>query len=263
MTQNTNEHTAPLGLLANKVGLITGGGRGIGAAAARLFAHEGASVVLVSRTETELNTVVQEIRAAGGTADYVVADLADADSIKKAVQTVVDHYGRLDLAFNNAGISIAHVSLDEVSEHDFDTITTVNYKGMWLSMMAEIRAIRATAKAGAIVNTSSVGSFRGNPGLGAYAATKRAINSLTETAAIEYGPEGIRVNAIAPGTTMTQMIERWATQEPDIIKQLNAHTPLRRAASPEEIAEAAAWLLSDRASYITGVVLPVDGGMRA
>jgi len=251
------------GLLANKVVLITGAGRGIGAAAAQLFAREGATVVLASRTESELSAVVKEIKHAGGTADYVVTDLADAASIHHAVQTVVDRYGRLDIAFNNAGVSIPQVPLAVIPETDFDVITSVNYKGVWLSMVAEIRAILATAGTGAIVNNSSVGSFRGNPRLGAYAAAKRAVNSLTETAAIEYGPEGIRVNAVAPGTTMTAMMQKWASQEPDVVERLNALTPLRRAASPEEIAQAAAWLLSDRASYITGVVLPIDGGMRA
>lgn len=259
MTQNS----LPTGLLAHKVALITGAGRGIGAAAAHLFAREGAAVILAARTESELSAVAKEITDAGGTADYVVADLADAASIHQAVQTVVDRHGRLDIAFNNAGVSISPLPLTDIPEHDFDVITSVNYKGVWLSMVAEIRAIRSTAGTGAIVNNSSVGSFRGNPGRGAYAAAKRAVNSLTETAAIEYGPEGIRVNAVAPGATMTEMMRQWASREPDIVAHLNAQTPLRRTASPDEIAQAAAWLLSDRASYITGVVLPVDGGMRA
>lgn len=263
MAQTNNENSTSIGLLANKVALITGAGRGIGAAAARLFAREGASVVLASRTEYELSQVVAEIREAGGIADYVVTDLADAASIYHAVQTVVDRYDRLDIAFNNAGVSIPQAPLTAIPENDFDLITAVNYKAVWLSMVAEIRAIRATAKTGAIVNNSSVGSVRGNPNLGPYGAAKRAVNSLTETAAIEYGPEGIRVNAVAPGTTMTAMIQKWVSQEPAIVEQLNARTPLRRAASPEEIAQAAAWLLSDRASYITGVVLRVDGGIRA
>lgn len=263
MIRNNNENFASIGLLANKVALITGAGRGIGAAAARLFAREGASVVLASRTESELSAVVEEIRKAGGIADYVVTDLASAASVQNAVQAVVDRHGRLDIAFNNAGISIPQVPLVDVPENDFDLITAINYKAVWLAMVAEIHAIRASAKTGAIVNNSSVGSFRGNPHLGPYGAAKRAVNSLTETAAIEYGPEGIRINAIAPGTTMTAMIQKWVDREPTVIERLNASTPLRRAANPDEIAEAAAWLLSDRASYITGAVVPVDGGMRA
>jgi NAD(P)-dependent dehydrogenase (short-subunit alcohol dehydrogenase family) len=179
------------------------------------------------------------------------------------VDTTVQRHGRLDVAFNNAGVSIPHVPLVDVPDSDFDLVTAINYKGVWLAMAAEIRAIRATARTGAIVNNSSVGSFKGNPNLGPYGAAKRAVNSLTETAAMEYGPEGIRVNAVAPGTTMTAMMRKWASREPAIIEQLNARTPLRRAADPDEIAQAAAWLLSDRASYVTGVVMPVDGGMRA
>ncbi|NRF95856.1 SDR family oxidoreductase, partial [Paenibacillus frigoriresistens] len=117
-------------------------------------------------------------------------------------------------------------------ETDFDRVTDVNYKGIWLSMIAEIKAIRATSGKGAILNNSSVGSFGGNPGLAAYAAAKRAVNSLSESAAWEYGPEGIRVNAIAPGTTMTEMIQRWVNQEPGAIDRLNSLTPLGRAADP-------------------------------
>lgn len=251
------------GLLAGKVAFITGGGRGIGAAAGRLFAREGAAVVLAARTEAELAAVVAEIRAAGGTADYVCTDLSDPASIQAAVDTVIRLHKRLDVALNNAGLSIPHSPLANVTEENFDRITSVNFKGVFLAMTAEIRAIRATARTGAIVNNSSVGSLRGAPGLGPYAATKRAVNSLTETAAAEYGPEGIRVNAIAPGTTMTSTMREWLTEQPSLVDRLNSLTPLRRAADPEEIAEAAAWLLSDRASFVTGVCLPVDGGLRA
>jgi NAD(P)-dependent dehydrogenase (short-subunit alcohol dehydrogenase family) len=130
-------------------------------------------------------------------------------------------------------------------------------------MVAEVAAIRATAGKGAIVNNSSVGSLMGNPELPAYGAMKRAVNSLTESAAVTYGPEGIRVNAIAPGTTLTEMIRAWEASSPGVLDRLTEATPLRRAAEPAEIAEAAAWLLSDRSSYVTGTVLRVDGGVRA
>jgi NAD(P)-dependent dehydrogenase (short-subunit alcohol dehydrogenase family) len=251
------------GMLSDKVAFITGAGRGIGATAARLFAREGAAVVLAARTESQLADVVDQIRDDGGTADYVITDLTDAASIQAAVDTVIRLHNRLDVAFNNAGVSVPHTPMVNATEQNFDLVTTVNYKGVFLSMTAEIRAIRATAGTGAIVNNSSVGSFRGSPGLGPYAATKRAVNSLTETAAAEHGPEGIRVNAIAPGTTMTGVIRKWAEEEPAAVDRLNSLTPLRRAAEPDEIAEAAAWLLSDRASFVTGVCLPVDGGLRA
>ncbi|MEK3916685.1 SDR family NAD(P)-dependent oxidoreductase [Paenibacillus sp. FSL H7-0331] len=251
------------GMLSNKVALVTGASRGIGAAAAKLFAEEGALITLIARTEEALRSVVEDITAKGGRADYIVADLANSASIERAVQMTVERHGRLDIAFNNVGILIPVSPLAEVKEEDFDLLNAVNYKGIWVAMKAEIKAMLSTAGAGAILNNSSVGSFIGNPGLSAYAASKRAVNSLTETAAIEYGPAGIRVNAIAPGTTMTEMIEQWVAQDPAIIEKNNSLTPLRRAADPNEIAQAAAWLLSDHASYITGVVLPVDGGRRA
>ncbi|MFI6051401.1 SDR family NAD(P)-dependent oxidoreductase [Streptomyces violascens] len=255
--------TTTSGLLADKVAFLTGAGRGIGAAAARLFAREGARVVLAARTEAQLKTVTEEIRTAGGTADYVVCDLADPESVRAAVDRAVDLYGRLDVAFNNGATGQPPGPMDQLSEADFDLVCAVNFKGPWLAMTAEIAAIRATAKRGAIVNTSSVGSLMGNPWLPAYGAAKRAVNSLTASAAVTYGPEGIRVNAIAPGTTLTEMLHEWDERSPGTIEQLNARTPLGRAADPDEIAQAAAWLLSDRSSYVTGTVLRVDGGMQA
>ncbi|REK90520.1 SDR family NAD(P)-dependent oxidoreductase [Streptomyces inhibens] len=250
-------------LLVGKVAFITGSGRGIGAASARLFAREGARVLLAARTESQLKAVTEEIRTAGGTADYVVCDLADPASVRAAVDRSVEVYGRLDVAFNNGATGQPPGPMDQLSEADFDHVCAVNLKGPWLAMTAEIAAIRATAKRGAIVNTSSVGSLMGNPSLPVYGAAKRAVNSLTASAAAAYGPEGIRVNAIAPGTTLTEMLHEWDEKAPGTIEQLNSLTPLGRAADPDEIAQAAAWLLSDRSSYVTGTVLRVDGGMRA
>jgi NAD(P)-dependent dehydrogenase (short-subunit alcohol dehydrogenase family) len=248
------------GLLIDKIALVTGASRGIGAAAARVFAREGATVVLAARTEADLQTTVEEIRASGGEGSYVVADFGDVASVERAVTAVVDRHGRLDIAFNNAGVAVPPQRIVDFSEEHFDFVNRVNYKGGFFAMAAEVRAMLATGGGGAIVNNSSVGSLRGNPGLPAYGAAKRAVNSLTETAAIEYGPNGIRVNAVAPGLTMTAMVQAWRAAEPTIVDQIVGRTPLGRAADPEEIAEAAAWLLSDRASYVTGVVLPVTGG---
>ncbi|MGA5305979.1 SDR family NAD(P)-dependent oxidoreductase [Nucisporomicrobium flavum] len=255
--------TTTRGLLDDKVAFITGAGRGIGAAAARLFAREGARVLLAARTETELRTVTDEIRKAGGTAEYVVCDLADSADIRAAVDRAVDLYGRLDVAFNNGAAIQPPGPMDHLGETAFDQLYAVNLRGPWLSMIAEVAAIRATAGRGAIVNNSSVGSLMGNPELPAYGAMKRAVNSLTESAAITYGPEGIRVNAIAPGNTRTEMIRTWEAASPGLVQRLEAATPLRRSAEPEEIAQAAAWLLSDRSSFVTGTVLRVDGGARA
>lgn len=246
-TPTLDTHTG-LGLLAGKVAFITGAGRGIGAAAARLFAREGARVLLAARTEVQLKTVTEEIRAAGGVADHVVCDLADPVSVRAAVDRVVETYGRLDVAFNNGATITPSGPMDRVREADFDRLYAVNLRGPWLAMVAEVAAIRATAGTGAIVNNSSVGSLRANPELPAYGAMKRAVNSLTESAAVTYGPEGIRGNAIAPGATLTEMIRTWEADSPGVIERITAQSPLRRAADPDEIAQAAAWLLSDRAS---------------
>ncbi|MGW7491314.1 SDR family NAD(P)-dependent oxidoreductase [Streptomyces sp. NPDC054786] len=262
-TTDTPTTPASLGLLAGKVAFITGAGRGIGAAAARLFAREGARVLLAARTEAQLKAVAEEIRAAGGIADHVVCDLADPAGVRAAVDRAVDLYGRLDVAFNNGATFVPPGPMDQVTEADFDHVYAVNLRGPWLAMVAEVAAIRATAGTGALVNNSSVGSLRGNPELPAYGAMKRAVNSLTESAALTYGPEGIRVNAIAPGNTLTEMIRTWEADSPGLVERLKARTPLGRAADPEEIAQAAAWLLSDRSSYVTGTVLRVDGGARA
>jgi NAD(P)-dependent dehydrogenase (short-subunit alcohol dehydrogenase family) len=250
------------GLLADKVAFVSGAGRGIGAAAARLFAEEGARVVLAARTESQLEEVAADVRAAGGEAEVVPCDLADGASVRAAVDRAVERFGRLDVAFNNGAAFVPPGPLDEVLEDDVDRVYAVNLRGVWVSMAAQVAAIRRTSGTGAIVNTSSVGSFGANPVLPAYGAMKRAVNSLTESAAVTYGPEGIRVNAIAPGNTLTQMIATWEDTSPGLQDQLVATTPLRRAAQPSEIAEAALWLLSDRASFVTGVVLRVDGGAR-
>ncbi|MET7637426.1 glucose 1-dehydrogenase [Streptomyces sp. NPDC005438] len=258
-------HT-PAGLLAGKVAFVTGAGRGIGAAAARLFAAEGARVMLAARTEAQLQAVTEEVREAGGGADraaYVVCDLADAAGVRAAVDRAVERFGRLDVAFNNGATLTPPGPLDQVRPEHFDHLYAVNLRGPWLAMTAQVAAIRATSGRGAIVNNTSVGSLGSNPELPAYGAMKRAVNSLTETAAVTYGPENIRVNAIAPGTTLTEMIHEWEEASPGVIERLNSQTPLGRPATPDEIAQAAAWLLSDRSSYVTGTVLRVDGGARA
>ncbi|AZP15101.1 SDR family NAD(P)-dependent oxidoreductase [Streptomyces aquilus] len=259
----TNTDITPIGLLNGKVVFITGASRGIGAAAARLFAGEGAKVVLAARGTDALDRIVTEIRADGGVADAVTLDLADGASIRSAIGRVEELHGRLDGAFNNGGIPQQQFGpVDAISDEDIDEQFAVNFRSHWTAMTAEAALMRQGG-GGAIVNTSSIGSRRANPALPAYGAMKRALNSLTETAAVNWAPANIRVNGITPGGTSTEMIDTWEAATPGIVEQITATIPLGRMAEPRQIAEAAAWLLSDRSSYVTGAILPVDGGAGA
>lgn len=253
---------APIGLLTGKVVFITGASRGIGAAAARLFAREGAAVVLAARGTDALQQIAAEIRAAGGVADAVPLDLADRASIRAAVDRVEELHGRLDGAFNNGAAIQAPGPLDTTSDEDVEHQFAVNFRAHWTAMTAEAALMRRGA-GGAIVNTSSIGSRRANPDLPAYGAMKRALNSITETAAVTWGKHGVRVNGITPGGTATEMIDAWEAASPGVVARINASIPLGRMAEPREVAEVAAWLLSDRASMVNGAIVPVDGGAGA
>ncbi|SNY63006.1 SDR family NAD(P)-dependent oxidoreductase [Paractinoplanes atraurantiacus] len=249
-------------MLTGKVIFITGASRGIGAAAARLFAQEGAAVVLASRGTEALERIVKEIRAEGGVADAVALDLSSTESIRAAISRVEELHGRLDGAFNNGAVIQQPGPLDTTGDEDIQQQFEVNFRAHWTAMNAEAALMRAGG-GGAIVNTSSIGSRRANPALPAYGAMKRALNSITETAAVTWAPQHIRVNGITPGGTATEMIDAWEAATPGVVDRITASTPMGRMAEPREIAEVAAWLLSDRASWVSGAIIPVDGGAGA
>jgi NAD(P)-dependent dehydrogenase (short-subunit alcohol dehydrogenase family) len=240
--------------------LITGGGSGIGRAAAQLFAEEGASVAVIDVNPRSAAAVRDEILAEGGTAIALQCDVSDEDEVRRVVDEVKGHFGPLHVAFNNAGVAPPIGSISELSGAAWDRAMSVNLRGIWHCMKSELAIMPA---GGSIVNTSSVAGLVGDAGSAVYSATKHGIVGLTKSAAAEYGPVGIRVNAIAPGLTRTAMVERLATAENLDTSAMLAATPLRRMAEPREIAEAALWLASSRASFVTGHVLSVDGGQTA
>ncbi|MDT7806139.1 MAG: hypothetical protein QOI78_9572 [Actinomycetota bacterium] len=248
-------------LLADKVVLVVGASSGIGAEAARVFAEDGASVMLVARTEEPLAALAKGLDAAGHDVAYTTGDVSDAASVAAFVDATVARFGRLDGAYNNAAMGQGG-RLDTVSEADFDRIMAVNVKGTWLCLREEVRVMEAQGF-GAIVNVSSIGGLRGSSGMGAYQATKHAVIGLTRTAAHDFGPLGIRVNVIAPGPTESPMLDELRRTIPGGVEARIAATPLRKAGTGAEAGATAAFLLSDRASHLSGVVLPVDGGFLA
>jgi NAD(P)-dependent dehydrogenase (short-subunit alcohol dehydrogenase family) len=250
-----------MSLLTGKVVLVVGASSGIGAAAARVFASDGASVMLVARTEEPLAALAKDLADDGYDVAHVTGDVSSADSVAEFVDATVTRFGRLDGAFNNAALGQGG-RLDQVSEEDFDRVLAVNVKGTWLCLREEVRVMEPRG-AGSIVNVSSIGGLRGSSGMGAYQATKHAVIGLTRTAAHDFGPLGIRVNVLAPGPTETPMLDELRRTIPGGVEARIAATPLRKAGTGEEVGSTAAFLLSDRASHLSGVVVPVDGGFTA
>jgi len=251
------------GMFNGKVALVTGAGAGIGLATATAFAEAGASVVLADRDEEAIGKVAAGIRSAGHNAIGVTCDVTDKAQVMAMVEQAVSTYGRLDAAFNNAGINTGGAPLLDTSDDEFDRIINVNLRGVWNCMKAELRQMVAQGS-GAIVNCSSIGGMVGSKGRSAYSASKHAIIGLTQSAALEYATQGIRINAVCPGMTDTPMtITVSKNYDPEIVKALLARAPIGRFAEPEEIAAAVVWLCSPAASYMVGHALAVDGGVLA
>ena len=247
--------------LQDKVALITGGTTGIGRATAIAFARAGAKVVVSGRRQKEGEETVRLVKEAGGTGTFVTADVSKPADVKNLVARTVATYGRLDIAFNNAGIEGGPmVPTAEQDDDDFDRVMDVNVKGVWLSMKHEIPAMLKTG-GGAIVNTSSVAGVIGMAGVGPYVASKHAVIGLTKCAALEYGKQGIRVNAVAPAAIETPMLERFTESVP--MAAMTAMHPIGRIGKPDEIADAVTWLSSAQASFVTGQTITIDGGFTA
>ncbi len=246
-------------LLGGKVAIVTGASRGIGAAAARAFAEAGATVVLAARTAEAIAAIAEEINAAGARALAIPTDVTDPESVKRLVEKTVTTFGRLDVAFNNAGAGHMPTPLAEISFEDFEVGLKANLYGAFLGMKFEIPAMLA-AGGGAIVNMSSTAGLQGAPGMGPYAAGKHGVVALTKSAALDYGKSNIRVNALAPGPIVNEQMSRLPE---DRLQQIARFIPLGRLGRTEEVARAAVWLCSDDASFITGAVLSIDGGRLA
>jgi NAD(P)-dependent dehydrogenase (short-subunit alcohol dehydrogenase family) len=240
---------------------VTGAASGIGRASAQAFAQSGASLVVCDLDVAGGQETVRAIREAGGQAIFERANVAEPADVECLIATAVEHFGRLDCAHNNAGVLGVAARMAELSDAAWQQALSVNLTGVFLCMRAELRQMLAHGR-GAIVNTASASGLVGTPGLAAYAAAKHGVVGLTKSAAIEYATEGIRVNAICPGATETPMLAA-AAGTPELIQHTLSQQPIGRIAAPREVAEVAVWLCSDRASFVTGAAVPVDGGMVA
>lgn len=250
------------GELEGKVGVITGGTSGIGRETAAYFAKAGAKVVVAGRREVEGKETVELIHAAGGEGMFVKTDVSKSADVQMLVQKTEAKFGRLDIAFNNAGIEGVWVPIARQSEEDFDRTINVNLKGVWLCLKYEIRQMLKQGGKGVIVNMGSIASFAGSAGAAAYSASKHGVIGLTKTAALENARSGIRINAVCPAAVETSMADR-LFGAPKVHEFVLGCHPIGRFGTPAEVAEAVVWICSDRASFMTGQSLVLDGGFLA
>lgn len=251
------------GLLNGKSALITGAASGIGRATALIFAREGARVIVADMADEGGQQTVRAIRETGGEAHFVRCDVSNARDVDALVAAAVKAHGRLDCAFNNAGIAGTQRKTADYDEDEFDKIVAVDLKGVWLCMRAEIRQFLAQKSSGAIVNTASAAGLVASHSMPAYTAAKHGVVGLTKCAALEYARSGIRINDVCPGVVDTPLVEGMVAGKPKLAARLDEVEPIGRKARPGEIGEAVAWLCSDAASFVTGCSMSVDGGLTA
>jgi len=245
-----------------RVAVVTGAGSGMGLATAQAFAESGAAVVLADSNEQPLRTAAAELTSAGHQALDVGCDVSDEEQVAALVERTVDTFGRLDFAFNNAGIQAPPTDAADEPAETFDRVNAINLRGVWACMKHELRPMRAQGS-GAIVNCSSLGGLVGLPGRAAYHASKHGVLGLTKSAALEYAPRGIRINAICPGTIETPMVADMLAKGELDMDQAIANQPIGLLGRADEIAAAVLWLCSPGASFVIGVALPIDGGYTA
>lgn len=244
---------------SGKIALVTGGASGIGLATARAFGKSGASVVIVGHDHDSLNKAESELSQEGIDVLVLAADVAVESEVQDCIARAVAHYGRLDAAFNCAGIQSPAVDVPDVPNEEYERIEAVNMRGVWNSMKHQLTHMRSQGF-GAIVNCSSMGGLVGLPGRAAYHATKHGVLGMTKSAALEFAARGIRVNAVCPGIIETPMVSRMLEGEESIMNDMMRDVPIDRLGRPEEIAAAVLWLCSDQATFVIGHALAVDGG---